>query len=1232
MVAASSTPHDSPTGSASRRPLLAWPWLFAALAAFATASAFAWLQEPGPAPLNRAKPEWRFLSPIETNPHRRLPAVLDDLHAVHAAPDGLHVWIAGDHGRILATDDGGRHWRAQESGTTDTLTVVTFRKDGLRGWAGDELKARLSTTDGGAHWRPGGAAWEALRTSGALDTPLVLPKPGQADAMASGDQVLGLTLAPALKSGSMQDWAVGQHGTIVATEDGGKSWYPQTSTSQPELRDLWVDAQGMRGWAVGDGGTILATTDRGVTWRRQFGPLAADLLAIACLPDALHCWAGGRNGVLIASSDGGYTWTRQTSTSHQAITGLHFFNDKSGWATDEGGYKLTTEDGGATWRAAGHEPEESGPLRSIVFPSDDKYGWAVAVPRLTAVPDVRPGQPAADGAIRGTITTSGLRRLVRSEDGGRSWHAVARPEVINPLSISFDKDGMHGLVVDRVNLVSPFLRDVIQPGVLNVTQDGSEWQRRKLDDALPLEAAALAADGRHGFAIGKGGQIYATGDGGQNWRHAEPYARYPGLWYWLVVAFSAWLVWQAWRLRPKVVDGESVANVLAPDAAVLRPADDRLYFNGLARGISRFLRNTETQPPLTLAITGDWGSGKSSLMQLVCNDLRRFGHRPIWFNAWHHQKEEHLFASLLGAIYAQAAPPLFSADGLSFRLRLLWVRSRRHFVVMMLAIALISALSLISVSAWRAGGSANFAATMKAVGNPKALAAVAFPGLLAALTTLLSLAKATKTFKANPAVLLKSAKQHMSLKAADAQNNFRAVFARQFDELTSALPYRLVIVVDDLDRCAPSAVIDIMEAVNYLTSSGTCFVIFGMATERVTAALGLAFKDIAAEMVQLENPGPDTPVAEREMAKRRAYATDYLQKLVNIEIKVPTGDQQEQHRLLHQSSPEPQRRMKGFVRELATFWPLALACLAELSGMWLGDAGGDLAAQLAATPPAATSATSAVQSPAPATPPPAAAPPAAPGPTARISELSGEDRAYHIQAGETAGAAQASAWVLLALLPIVVVAIVIGALLWRRTLVRTRDSQNFQDALAIWTPLVAARRNTPRAIKRFGNRLRYLAMLQQGGQHEKTIVDVVRGVLRLPARRKPEADEPAVRGLKRLPEHQLIALGALLELYGAEWREVLDDTFFAHWRQLDVDQFPTEVQALVAAAHTHREKFDGAWPPSEGEMKTFERLMAGIRLPEESEPERPAPDQAPDTPPPPRFSESKTARPESMAR
>ena len=108
---------------------------------------------------------------------------------------------------------------------------------------------------------------------------------------------------------------------------------------------------------------------------------------------------------------------------------------------------------------------------------------------------------------------------------------------------------------------------------------------------------------------------------------------------------------------------------------------DALGYADIAAGLSRFLRNPKTLPPLTVAVTGEWGSGKSSLMNLLKADLRRAGFRTVWFNAWHHQKGEQLLASLFANLRTQAIPPWFSRSGWAFRWKLLTRRSRRHAVL-----------------------------------------------------------------------------------------------------------------------------------------------------------------------------------------------------------------------------------------------------------------------------------------------------------------------------------------------------------------------------------------------------------------------------------------------------------------------------------------------------------------------------------------------------------------------
>ena len=59
--------------------------------------------------------------------------------------------------------------------------------------------------------------------------------------------------------------------------------------------------------------------------------------------------------------------------------------------------------------------------------------------------------------------------------------------------------------------------------------------------------------------------------------------------------------------------------------------DIKHYINGLAN----FIKSCET--PLTIAIQGEWGSGKTSIMNMVREQLdhtKNFKYKSIWFNTW----------------------------------------------------------------------------------------------------------------------------------------------------------------------------------------------------------------------------------------------------------------------------------------------------------------------------------------------------------------------------------------------------------------------------------------------------------------------------------------------------------------------------------------------------------------------------------------------------------------------
>lgn len=764
-------------------------------------------------------------------------------------------------------------------------------------------------------------------------------------------------------------------------------------------------------------------------------------------------------------------------------------------------------------------------------------------------PDGKSGWAVGDG---GTV--------LNTSDDGKTWAEKNIGTSQQLRSIYFKPDGLHGWIVG-------------EDGAIFATEDGGEtWSPQTSNTKQFLLSVHFIPDTQRGWIVGSGNTILTTTDGGKHWHYAEFYRRLPAPWYWLVVAFSAWLGWLAWRLRPNGLARESIANVAASDAEVRSASEDRLEFIGLARGISRFLRNAETRPPLTLAITGDWGSGKSSLMQLVCADLRTSGHRPIWFNAWHHQKEEHLFAALLGAVYAQAVPSLWSWQGWSFRLHLLWLRSTKHFwllivLVMAMTVALVVSLPTLQLGQWQA------------VRDNVDLLKQWIAPVSAGVVTLFALWKGMRPFGVNPALLLTRLRDNMSLRAASAQNDFRAQFARQFGELVQALPYRLVLVIDDLDRCRPTAVLDVMETVNYLTSAGECFVIFGMASERVQAALGLAFKDIAAELVQMEG-GVHLSEANADSAlmKRRAYAADYLQKLVNIEIKVPDTHDQPVHQLLATPEAAPRRRVLSVYHDLKKLSPLFAVGIAIAAGLWVASYWQPQAQApapvMAVQPVVAQSAV--IPAPAPVSQPVVIEPQRKERPTGAAT----------VQAGETTSVGTMLAWLGAAMLPLLAVGGVVLVKLLRRSRLVTRDSQNFRDALTIWTGVVAAKRSTPRAIKRFGNRLRYLAMLQQGELKDETLAETLRAWLRSKLHRSATTAPPPP--VDTLAEHQLIAMGAFYEVMVEKWKTAIN---------LPRD-FPANelVTALQTAAITHQEKFNCPWPPSPAEIAVFEKLLSGVRL------------------------------------
>ncbi len=72
-----------------------------------------------------------------------------------------------------------------------------------------------------------------------------------------------------------------------------------------------------------------------------------------------------------------------------------------------------------------------------------------------------------------------------------------------------------------------------------------------------------------------------------------------------------------------------------PDRPLRTHQEDRLSIKPYAAGLASFVRSAET--PMTIGIQGEWGSGKTSLMQLVLKNIKKDSRDTIlthWFETW----------------------------------------------------------------------------------------------------------------------------------------------------------------------------------------------------------------------------------------------------------------------------------------------------------------------------------------------------------------------------------------------------------------------------------------------------------------------------------------------------------------------------------------------------------------------------------------------------------------------
>jgi photosystem II stability/assembly factor-like uncharacterized protein len=1095
--------------------------------------------------------DWAWY-PLETNPAARLFELSGPLCDVAAAPDGSVLCVVGAGGFIGISHDGGATWKPGAIPENAKLAAPLVTK-------------------------------AVAPTRAVVPNSAVAPSTAIAPGSVNGLYPRWPHLYAACFADRTHGWAVGERGTILATTDGGLNWQQQPSGVEADLTCVaFYDAT--TGYAGGSGATVLRFS--GGQWQpvppesaakpaddpppidqkqpfdeKQPGqpnqnypnskaqleapPLDALLVRFqspnaAALP-ALPPWPAVTDHIAPIGPDTGLAMIeRQNFAIHNGTVGIGKVDEQ---------YP-------ATFFAHVGDSSQIAIIYQSTYLTGERTTWPTTsreAPSFLDGPPLTGHEYFVDFAFQRPGRLIGLAHLGKESAGA-----------LKPISPEWMSGGEICLI--PVAALAPVTDKPPPTEVVNI-------------GFRPLRVAVA---GDRAWVIGENGEVLGSRDAARRWypltqaaRRAELSAetatssageftnlRLPAPWVLAVgflVPLAVGLVFRVLRPDPDQPP-PGIADSVLSDKPLTAGERDALNFTALARGISRFLRNVNTAAPLTISVDGPWGSGKSSLMNLIQSDLESYGFRTVWFNAWHHQREESLLAALLESLRRKAAPSLFDLQpgGIRYRLKLWWrkIRSPAFYnrLLLIAALLLIARFVLpanairdvlrqaVSLQGIQVGEALQLllATVMGAVGGTQAFEAI----------------RRLAAFTVQPAELLATKSQSSRLSELERQTSLRFRFAQEFHDFCEAFkPRNLIIFIDDLDRCDPETVAMTLECVNYLVSSGDCYFVLGMDYHRIQTCIAQKYASEVKTTQQLA--GAADPTAGLSDFSRR-----YLEKLINLQVRLPESTTEQRAAMLVPESEEVQRSAGDrrwpveIPRKLAKICPPGLVAATALLAGAIALSWPVLfpppAPLLTAKPPSTTT-----NQPDRTTPGAVedAAPVAATGPNLPDSAKAELVISPRKLATEVA-------WVLLGLGGAALLSVLIVQLLTPDVGI-VHDSPRFAAALRSWLPLLERKEQTPRALKRFMNEVRYRSMLRGSGPQQLTSLEYLLVLVGWKLSDPPVAGA-AGDSAESIDESSLVALSVLHRCLPA-WPASASELAAAAQKLIQSDGLSSEQQTHLTA-------------------------------------------------------------------
>ena len=360
---------------------------------------------------------------------------------------------------------------------------------------------------------------------------------------------------------------------------------------------------------------------------------------------------------------------------------------------------------------------------------------------------------------------------------------------------------------------------------------------------------------------------------------------------------------------------------------------DSIGFAPYVKALALFLADERTEPPLTLSIEGEWGSGKSSFMEQLKLALRHPEPSPdttaiesVSFNAWRHENDEALWAAFALAFTRSAAKKLWLIPRLWSCVRLFWRRVlqlelARAFAPLGRAVIFtlvgILALSYGIAYLWYRGADALGEAWSAAKGTVTSRVdfidqLINLGGVVGFTFVVVLVLRKLADVLGNPLDI--DIRKYSRLPDYESRVAFIDRFHADFADIAWAYTRgrKLCVFVDDIDRCEPTKSADLMQAINMMIPEckNLIFVI-GMDRQRIAAAVAVKQEKLlpflARGTVQAHGAKEQS-----DGSKGLIYGYEFLEKFIQIPFRVPQTDTQGVDTLLddlHKKKVQPEQSL-----------------------------------------------------------------------------------------------------------------------------------------------------------------------------------------------------------------------------------------------------------------------------------------------------------------------------------